>query len=161
MVEANQYRSDLCDLWGNGDLDCYHGFVFSTPDSLKDGNPHKIYAYGVDNGRAVLNGCPKTITCDPPGCPPCNNNAPCTCDSGGVHYYCYNHNGVWKWRTYDETNPCEQKIGLCEEVSYSSVCGWGTFCCRGTGYPGANVGGWVPGYCPGDCPADPGHGPGA
>ncbi len=44
-----------------------HGFVFNTPDSLKDGISHSIYAYAINIGAAapnpLLSGSPKTITC--------------------------------------------------------------------------------------------------
>jgi hypothetical protein len=47
-----------------------HGFVFNTPDSLKDGQTHTIYAYAINLGPAggnpVLSGSPKTINCSPP-----------------------------------------------------------------------------------------------
>jgi len=38
-IAANQYRSDV----GT------HGFSFATPEILKDGNLHRIYAYGIDS----------------------------------------------------------------------------------------------------------------
>ena len=45
-----------------------HGFSFTTPPSLKDGQPHSLYAYAVNIGPAganpLLTNSPKTITCD-------------------------------------------------------------------------------------------------
>lgn len=51
-----------------------HGFSFSTPDSIKDGQNHSIYAYYIDidasgqvtGNNSTLTGSPKTINCDPP-----------------------------------------------------------------------------------------------
>src|SRR3989338_5126811 len=45
-----------------------HGFTISTPKSLKDGNSHTIYAYGIDSDpshsmNANLAYSPKTLTC--------------------------------------------------------------------------------------------------
>jgi len=74
-ISANQYRGDLCNLWGNGDEDCYHGFFLEPPDILKDGREHQIYAYGIDSQggqNPLLENCPKTIKCTPL-CPVCKN----------------------------------------------------------------------------------------
>lgn len=49
-----------------------HGFSFSTPDSLKDGKPHTLYAYAIKGGSQripganPLLGTPTTITCSAP-----------------------------------------------------------------------------------------------
>lgn len=45
-----------------------HGFLFEVPQSLKDGKPHQIYAYGMNTpasyeGNTQLLGTPKTIQC--------------------------------------------------------------------------------------------------
>lgn len=44
-----------------------HWFYFLTPDSVKNGQPHNIYAYGINLGvsgyNSLLWGSPKTITC--------------------------------------------------------------------------------------------------
>lgn len=47
-----------------------HGYTISTPEILKDGQPHNIYAYGIDSDpsrsmNAYLAGSPKSITCSP------------------------------------------------------------------------------------------------
>jgi hypothetical protein len=45
-----------------------HGFVFLTPDTLKDGQSHTLHAYGVNIGQGLnklLGGSPKTLTCQP------------------------------------------------------------------------------------------------
>lgn len=49
---------------------CQHGFEFSTPQSLKDGNNHQIYAYGINapgtsGDNTLLSGAPQTINCQP------------------------------------------------------------------------------------------------
>jgi hypothetical protein len=45
-VAATQYRQDLADVFGSP----YHGFIFHTPSSLKDGQPHAITVkYGGTN----------------------------------------------------------------------------------------------------------------
>lgn len=47
-----------------------HGFNFATPDSVKDGQNHTIYAYGVSYYNlakySLLSNSPKTINCSPP-----------------------------------------------------------------------------------------------
>jgi len=47
-----------------------HRFQFNTPDSLKNGLNHDIYAYALDipggAGNPLLTGSPKTINCAPP-----------------------------------------------------------------------------------------------
>jgi hypothetical protein len=58
-VTANIFRQDLVNAGkGNG----YHGFSYSTPGSLKDGNSHSINVKfgGISTN---LSGSPKTITC--------------------------------------------------------------------------------------------------
>jgi hypothetical protein len=50
-----------------------HGFVFITPNSVKDNQQHTIYAYANDipsGNKVQLSGSPKTLTCPPPGCCP-------------------------------------------------------------------------------------------
>ena len=47
----------------------YHRFNFVTPESLKDGNLHTIYAYAINIGsgtNVLLNQTPKSITCSVP-----------------------------------------------------------------------------------------------
>ncbi|TSC98119.1 MAG: hypothetical protein Greene101449_975, partial [Candidatus Peregrinibacteria bacterium Greene1014_49] len=48
-----------------------HGYEFPTPASLKDGQPHQLYAYGINIGpgtdNSLLTGSPVTITCAAPG----------------------------------------------------------------------------------------------
>lgn len=56
---ANEYRGDL------PFDDNYHGFVVATPEVLKDGNSHTIYAYGIDDQggtNPLLSNSPKTIS---------------------------------------------------------------------------------------------------
>lgn len=72
-VKANSFRSDLCNLWGNGNADCLHGFSFATPSSLKNGVNHAIYVHGIDSSggeNPLLSSVPRTINC-PSG--PVNN----------------------------------------------------------------------------------------
>lgn len=46
-----------------------HGYTFTVPESLKDNQPHNIYAYAIDtpdrNNNPTLPGSPKSITCAP------------------------------------------------------------------------------------------------
>jgi hypothetical protein len=46
-----------------------HGFSFTTPESLKDGRPHDVYAYAINTGPArpnpLLSGSPRSLTCAP------------------------------------------------------------------------------------------------
>jgi len=64
---ANQTREKfICDTLGTNESPCNHGFVFTTPSSLKDGKPHTIDVYainGEDNPKLIGSG--KTITCPP------------------------------------------------------------------------------------------------
>jgi hypothetical protein len=58
-VTANRPRKDLARLGlGNG----RHGFVFPTPDQLKDGLPHAIRARAAGMGKD-LNNSPKPLNC--------------------------------------------------------------------------------------------------
>jgi hypothetical protein len=47
-----------------------HGYWFVTPNSVKDSNPHAIYAYGINNdgsgSNPMLIGAPQNILCSPP-----------------------------------------------------------------------------------------------
>ena len=79
-ITANQYRQDLCNHWGNGNSDCNHGFSFSTPDILKDGKSHSIYAYGIDDKggqNSLLVGSPITINCGSISCTDCKVEDTC------------------------------------------------------------------------------------
>ena len=58
---------------GSVSTDMYRGFYLPTPESLKDGKTHQIYAYGKDvqeGTLALLDGSPKTINCGPAVEPP-------------------------------------------------------------------------------------------
>lgn len=62
-VTANSTRADINTLFG---VSGNHGFSLKTPDSLKDGASHRIYAYGIDsNGgqNTSLGGNGKVVTC--------------------------------------------------------------------------------------------------
>lgn len=75
-ISAGTYRSDLTGVCGGGYGD--HAYIFPTPTSLKDGNSHDIYAFGIDidstgaiavgGNNAQLSGVPKTITCSLASC---------------------------------------------------------------------------------------------
>lgn len=56
-----------CGVCPANEPQCKHGFVFTVPASLKDGNPHTIYTYGLNlnetPGRDKKIGETKTITC--------------------------------------------------------------------------------------------------
>ena len=59
---ANQFRQDLLDAGiGNGQ----HGFSFSTPSFLKDGQPHSL-TIKFTGTTQNLNNTPRSITCGPP-----------------------------------------------------------------------------------------------
>jgi len=64
-ITANATRQKpVCDAIGSSESPCKHGFVFTTPSSLKDGKPHTIDAYAIngdDNPKLIGSG--KTITC--------------------------------------------------------------------------------------------------
>ena len=58
-VPADIFRQDLVDAGkGNG----IHGFSFTTPDSLKDGQPHSILVR-ISGSNINLSNSPKTINC--------------------------------------------------------------------------------------------------
>jgi subtilisin family serine protease len=58
-VTANQYRGDLLSA---GIGDGYHGFSWTVPDSLKNGQPHAIRVKFASTGTD-LGATPKSITC--------------------------------------------------------------------------------------------------
>jgi hypothetical protein len=60
-IPANIFRQDLVDAGkGNG----FHGFSFTPPPSLKDGQPHSILVR-IANSNINLYLSPRTITCSP------------------------------------------------------------------------------------------------
>ncbi|RRB00009.1 putative Ig domain-containing protein [Larkinella rosea] len=62
---ANIYRTDLKDAGkGNGT----HGYVFSTPESLKDNQTHTLWGR-VQGSNYVLMWAPKNLTCEGSGTP--------------------------------------------------------------------------------------------
>jgi len=66
---ANKRRADLCNLWGNGDKDCYHGFELSLSPTLCDGVSHRVSVFAKDSEGGPgqeLQGSPKWITCHAP-----------------------------------------------------------------------------------------------
>ncbi len=65
---ANVSRQDLCGPLGS----CNHGFSLDPPRGLLDGNPHPVYAYGIDSAggpNKLLTNSPKTLDCPPPAAP--------------------------------------------------------------------------------------------
>ncbi|MFH1807792.1 MAG: SpoIID/LytB domain-containing protein [Pseudomonadota bacterium] len=67
-LAADRNRADLCAAIGS----CDHGFVRSTPRSLRDGRDHPVYAYAIDSAggvNALLGNAPATLRCDPPAPP--------------------------------------------------------------------------------------------
>ncbi len=86
---ANLFRKDVNDNLG---LTGNHAFHIATPTSLKDGVPHIIYVYGVDvdstgtptGNRFLLNGSPKTITCNVVPPPPTTCQDPRATNYGGL-----------------------------------------------------------------------------
>ena len=62
---ANGFRQDLIDAGVCGGTGS-HGFNFTTPNSLKDGQPHLIYAYAINipaGDNPLLSSTPKTVNC--------------------------------------------------------------------------------------------------
>lgn len=58
-VAATLYRQDLADVFGSP----YHGWIFHTPDSLRDGQPHTITVkFGGTNTNLPLS-TPRTTSC--------------------------------------------------------------------------------------------------
>jgi|GEM_PF-1859076 len=58
-VAATLYRQDLADVFGSP----YHGFIFHTPSSLRDGQPHTITVkFGGTNTNLPLD-TPRTTSC--------------------------------------------------------------------------------------------------
>jgi len=58
-VWANLLRSDVGALLHDSGV---HGFTFSLPSSVRDGNPHSIHVVYA-NGAPDLPGSPKSLTC--------------------------------------------------------------------------------------------------
>ncbi|NTX11817.1 zinc metalloprotease [Myxococcus llanfairpwllgwyngyllgogerychwyrndrobwllllantysiliogogogochensis] len=46
--EANGYINEIYGVAGN------HGFTITVPTALRDGQPHKVYIYGVDSGSGPM-----------------------------------------------------------------------------------------------------------
>ncbi len=66
-VSANQPREAAVGAECGGNSN--HGFVFPTPNSLKDGVLHSIYAYAINipsGDNPLLSDSPKTLTCSLP-----------------------------------------------------------------------------------------------
>jgi hypothetical protein len=64
-IQAAAHRDDLCGAISS----CNHGFSFPTPQSLLDGQPHPLHAYGIDASggpNAELGASPLVIQCAPP-----------------------------------------------------------------------------------------------
>ena len=58
-VHADEFRQDLLDAgYGNG----RHAFHIATPERLKDGRTHKVYAR-VAETKKELDGSPEFVTC--------------------------------------------------------------------------------------------------
>jgi hypothetical protein len=89
-IAAEQGVADNCG--GNAN----HRFVFATPNSIKNGVAHSIYAYAVNIGGGsdfLLNGSPQTITCAVNGtCSPTHYN--CTTGTLGTTA---DYTDLWQW----------------------------------------------------------------
>jgi hypothetical protein len=67
-IMADEHRDDLCDALGS----CAHGFTLELPRSLRDGQPHPVYVYAVDEAGAEtieLDASPGQFQCAPPALP--------------------------------------------------------------------------------------------
>lgn len=67
-TKANVSRQDLCGPLGS----CNHGFSLEPPRSLLDGQPHDVFAYGIDSAggpNTLLTNSPRTLDCPPPAAP--------------------------------------------------------------------------------------------
>src|SRR5690606_34476395 len=67
-LAADGERTDLCNAIGS----CNHAFSMPTPRALMNGQPHEVYAYGIDSAggaNTLLVGSPKVLQCDPPALP--------------------------------------------------------------------------------------------
>ena len=66
VATAGEHRADLCGAIGS----CDHGFVASTPASVRDGRAHTLYAYAISATGGPLNpplpGSPRTVRCAVP-----------------------------------------------------------------------------------------------
>lgn len=64
-ASAGEYRGDLCGALGS----CNHGFNWTVPAQYCNGQPHTLYAYGIDasgGANPVLPGSPKSFQCSGP-----------------------------------------------------------------------------------------------
>jgi hypothetical protein len=68
-THADQHRDDLCGAIGS----CNHGFTMGVPLGMRDGQPHDVFAYGIDSkagaSNAKLDNAPKQVSCPPPKAP--------------------------------------------------------------------------------------------
>lgn len=67
-IAASEHRDDLCEALGS----CGHGFTLDIPRSLRDGQPHDVYVYAVDDEGAEtpqLDASPGQFQCAPPPVP--------------------------------------------------------------------------------------------
>ncbi|MBP6630967.1 MAG: phosphodiester glycosidase family protein [Kofleriaceae bacterium] len=64
-VTADQHRDDLCTAIGS----CGHGFSTAVPLGLRDGQPHEVFAYGIDHAGghnpALARGGSTVLVCAP------------------------------------------------------------------------------------------------
>jgi hypothetical protein len=73
-VAANQFRSETVYCSGDNGL---HGFNFTVPASLKDGQPHSIRVK-IANTNVALSGTPVTLVCSGASAPPAPGNLTAT-----------------------------------------------------------------------------------
>jgi fibronectin type 3 domain-containing protein len=95
-IPANLFREDIVNAGiGNG----FHGFSFTVPSSLKNGQPHNIRALFAGTGTELTNS-PRTINCS--GAPPLyqgyHDAAGCNTIAG------------WAWDANDPDNPINVDI---------------------------------------------------
>ena len=117
---ANVYRSDLTFSDKN------HGFVFTTPNSLKDGKTHTIYAYAIDSEggtNPLLSDSPKTITCGSAPSPPSNVQASDCTYTDKVRITWSSSSGATSYEVYRATSSggTKSKIGTPSGAYYNDT----------------------------------------
>lgn len=114
QVSADIYREDLCQPLGS----CEHGFELDVPLSLRDGQPHPVFAYANDSedGEAAeLELSPSQIECEAPPIP------------DGVRRWIVDPESLaaWKlspfWQAIQATDPVVEAIPQAQDLGAAPV----------------------------------------